>query len=63
MLGITIKDSLLGQQLSELTDVVMPFCKEQLTTVVMLLKTTETAFCDQQLITAVMLLITTEDSL
>jgi hypothetical protein len=37
MLGITTKDSLWGQQLSELTNVVMPFCEEQLTTVVILL--------------------------
>jgi hypothetical protein len=47
MLGITIKDSLLGQQLSELTTVVMPFCEEQLTTVVM-------PFCEEQLTTVVM---------
>jgi hypothetical protein len=57
MLGITTKDSLWVQQLSELTDVVMlltttedSFCEEQLTTVVIL-------FCEEQLTTVVILLV------
>jgi hypothetical protein len=70
MLGITAKDILWGQQLSELTDVVMLLTTTKdslcgvsslvispLYCIVMPLTTTEDSFCEEQLTTVVILLV------